>query len=137
MGARLLGVPPPDLLDEPIEIGRRIGAACGYSEKSQEQIARELGRSDKTLRSYAKGNLGDYAGTRELRLSLVRRIEEVTGCPPGLFGLSEPEPGSVDQLRRELADEMEAMKTELLEEIEAVRRAQASAPPIPKPGEGG
>lgn len=80
-----------ELLDDPLEIGRRIGAACGYSAKKQTEIAAELGRDPRTLRSYIDGNLGDYS-TPELRRSLIERIEEITGCPPEIFGLKQEEP---------------------------------------------
>ncbi len=106
-----------DLLDDPLEIGKRIGSACGYAtEKTQQEIADEIGVSDVTLRSYVKGNLGDFGRTRELRESLIRKVEQVTECPTAIFGLSEP--GS-DQ-RWELVEE----KLNFL--LEAVRRLAGS-----------
>jgi predicted transcriptional regulator len=132
----------PELLEDPLEIGRLIGAACGYTSKNQSEIASELGRDERTLRSYIRGNLGDYS-TPELREGLIRRIEEITECPPTIFGLSEPEPTEADRLRREIAaqrqeleEEMDAVKTELLEEIQKALYARASEPPSTKPAEG-
>lgn len=103
------------LLQNPREIGRRIGAACGYSGKKQKEIAAELGRDERTLRSYIGGNLGDYS-TPELRLVLIRRVEEITECPPGIFGLSAPGPGEVDRLRQEMLAQKNELRAEATRE---------------------
>jgi predicted transcriptional regulator len=136
----------PDLLDSPTEIGKRIGAACGYAVgKTYGEIAEELGRSDTTLRSYIRGNLGDYS-TRELRRDLVRRIEAITGCPPEFFALSEPaRDEALEETRRAVAalarllteSDLDSATRQLLEgELAAARQWSTSTPPIEEPGTG-
>jgi transcriptional regulator with XRE-family HTH domain len=116
----------PELLDRPKEIGRRIGAACGYAvDKKLGEIAEELGVSDTTLRSYTQGNLGQYS-PRDRRRTLIEEVERITGCPPDVFGLSEPEPKEVDQLRRIVAEQAKA-QTRLSEELVKVQKAQAES----------
>lgn len=112
----------PVLLEDPMEIGRRIGAACGYSAKKQKEIAAELKRDERTLRSYIGGNLGDYS-TPDLRLVLIRRIEDITGCQPEIFGVSEPEPEADDPTKKVLA-RLDSAVTRQARELEQARTTQ-------------
>lgn len=133
-------MPPVDVLKDAEKFGKTVGAARGSMDAPYDKkvhFAKLIGTSLPTLRRMEEGAIGTIGATTEERRQLAERIIEKAGALPEWFGLSEPTPKEVDQLRRDFADEMDAMKTELLEEIEAVRLAQASAPPIPKPGEGG
>ena len=93
--------------------------------------------SDSTQDRLERGNTPSKTGTPDARLRLARLVVEKTDCPPELFGLSELGPGEADRVRRELREEMRLMKTELLREIEKVRRAQASPQVSSEPVEGG
>ena len=113
--------PMADLLDDPIEIGKRIGAACGYAfSKKQTDIARDLGVTDVTLRSYIKGNLGDFNKSRETRLMLIRAVEKATRCPPAIFSVSELTPAEAN-LRREFEQKLLEQANELRAEAEKTR----------------
>lgn len=115
-------------------------------------LAAAMGIKPRTFQSWQNGEVENRSGkgydkmarfySRKLDRKITRKWilfgddEEAQGQPEAAKPVSEPEPSAVDQLRRELEDEMDSMKTELLEEIEKVRDAQASSTPIPKPAEG-
>ena len=124
-------VHPVTALKDAQEFGRRVAAARSYAGMKRPAFAKVMGRSVPTITRWEDGAKGSIGASIEQRRQLAQRIVEVTGCPPEWFDLSEPEPGEVDRLR----DEMDEMKTELLEEIERVRAAQASAQRSPKPAE--
>jgi transcriptional regulator with XRE-family HTH domain len=102
-----------DLLDDPQELGRRIGAARGYAGGTIEAFAGQIGVSEPTLRAYERGKLGDYGGSRELRRALAQKVRDASQAPPELLGLSEPGPGEVDLLRKEFEQKLVAQKNEL------------------------
>lgn len=99
------------LLDDTFEIGRRISSALGYANrrKTRVEIAKEVGVTAPTLLKYTKGDLGEFSKTTDLRRLLIEKVEQATGCPPGVFGLSALETGEADQLRKEMVE----MKNEL------------------------
>ena len=115
----------PDVLDDPSELGRRISAARAYSGGTIESFAAELGITHPTLRSYERGDLGNYAGSRELRYALAEKVQQASGAPPEWFDLREPNGAAladlhdrVDQVEKRQAlgaDDFEALRAELVE----------------------
>jgi hypothetical protein len=106
-------VEPGSILDNPEEFGRTIAAAVSYADESLLDFATKIGLTEPTLRSYIDGNLGRYAGSRELRTVLARKVVEASGCPDYWFSLSEPEPGEVARLR----DALERVQSDLAQEV--------------------
>lgn len=127
-----------DVLSSPEKFGKTVGAARGSMDAPYDKkvnFAKLLGVSVPTLTRMEEGAIGTIGATAEERRHLAERIVEKSGALPEWFGLSEPAPGAVDQLRNELRDEIRALKTQLLGEIDKVRRSQASPKPSPKPAE--
>jgi hypothetical protein len=113
------------LLEQEDAFLQAVRAARGWVGMGKEEFTKLLfgSGSESTGDRLERGRIQKRTGSVDARRQLAQTIIEKTGCPPGLFGLSELEPGEADQLR----EEMQAMKVELLAEIEKVRRAQASA----------
>jgi hypothetical protein len=117
---------------------------------SDYELAAEMNIKPRTFQSWQNGEVENRDGkgydkmtrfySRKLNRKITRKWilfgdEETSASPEVADPVSEPEPTEVDQLRKELRGEMQAMKTQLLGEIEKVRRSRASPKPSPKPAE--
>lgn len=125
-------------IDDAAEVGRRIAAARGYAGGTIESFAARLGISAPTLRSYERGELGNYAGSSAKRRALLDHVREVAGVPPEVVGLSEPgEAVAAEILRRleslELA--LPALRSELLATMAQELAARDARRSLPKPGD--
>lgn len=89
-----------DVLGDRKEVGRRIAAARGYAGLGLGALAKELGISEPTLRSYEEGSLGGYARTRETRQALLEEVRGITEAPPQILGLAEGEADIRSRLER-------------------------------------
>lgn len=111
-------------------------------------LAAEMGIKPRTFQSWQNGEVEnrDGKGYDKMARFYSRKLGRKITRQWILFGdenattevsepVNAPEPSEVERLRQELLDEMGAMKTELLAEIEKARRAPASPKPSPKPGE--
>jgi DNA-binding XRE family transcriptional regulator len=119
---------------DPKAWGASIRDAREEARLNQNVLAELLGMSRQRLGRIEDGYEEKKPRKPNERRAISIAVAEFTGHRDRL-GLSEPEPSAVDQLRRELHDEMDAMKTELLEEIDQVRHAQASGQRSPRPAE--
>jgi len=128
----------------PQHLAQRIKAARGEAGLKQSELSAKF-----EAEGHGKTDIGRLErpdGSQKpppLTPARVKTLVEITGVPanwftePDFFGLSEPEPREVDQLRQELREEIDAAKVELLEELEKALDAQASGQRWTRPGVGG
>lgn len=90
--------------DDPEELARRIAGAQAYFGEGQEQFAKRLGRSGRTLRKILDAELPSMGRTPEARRVLVDTLV-ANGCPAEWFGLSASDEGSETARRLDLLDE--------------------------------
>ena len=130
-----------DLFDDKAAFLDALRRARKWSELGKEGFHRALygHGSGSTEDRLEKGETPSKTGTPDKRLQLARLVIEKTGCPPELFGLSEPEPTAVDQLRREFAQKLVEAKNEVRAEaakelgnLEALLSSQGIDVPKPK-----
>lgn len=96
-------------LSDAQEVGRRIGAARGWCLDTAESFAAKLSLSTPTLRDYEKGKLGNWAGSPAKHRALLEHVQELTGVPDEVIGLSEPG----ESVAIELRDAIEALDDQL------------------------
>lgn len=89
-----------ELVQDPKEVGRRIGAARGYGLMQRPAFATKMGISVNTLRAMEAGDEGALGRNVEKRRSLLEQVQRVSKCPPEIVGLSE----SAEDLRSEVRD---------------------------------
>lgn len=135
-----------DVLDDPAELGKRIAASRGYAGETVESFAPLIEVTPPTLRSYERGKLGDYGGSRELRQALAEKVQRASGAPPSWLGLDE-EPGltreRIEELRRAVGalatlqtvpDLGDAARRLLEAELAVARQWSTSSQPTEEPG---
>jgi hypothetical protein len=115
--------------DDPQALADAIRKARGTA--TQKVAGAPIGVSYKTWGRWEREELESLGDTPEKRFAVAVQVAAATGRHD-LFGLSEPGPVEVDQLR----EEMRQIKVELLAEIEKVRRAQASPQASSEPSAG-
>jgi transcriptional regulator with XRE-family HTH domain len=115
--------------------GKRISAVRGWKQMQRPEFGEFMGVSESTVWRWDEGDIGKKRANPEGRRQFALWMLDKTGCPPELLGLSELGSAEADQIRREMADEMEALRTELLEEMEKELDARASGQRPPKPAE--
>lgn len=87
-----------ELVQNPKEVGRRIGAARGYCLMQRPAFAKKMEIGVSTLRAIEQGELASVGRKPEKRRSLLEQAQRVSKCPPEIVGLSE----SAEDLRAEV-----------------------------------
>jgi hypothetical protein len=131
-----------EVLSSPEKFGKTVGAARGSMKAPYDKkvnFAKLLDISVPKLTRMEEGAIGTIGATTEERRHLAERIVEKSGALPEWFGLSEPEPGAVDQLRKDFEQKLVEQKNELRAEaaterelLEARLSLLESAVPKPK-----
>jgi DNA-binding XRE family transcriptional regulator len=117
--------------ENPAALAKAIREARGTM--SQQALADWLGRDKKTIGRWEAGETGSLGDTPEKRRAVAILVAEATGRRD-ILGLSGSEPREVDQAKRELLDEVEAVRAELNAEFDQVWRALGQPRPKPLPG---
>jgi hypothetical protein len=116
------------IFDSAEEFGKRISSVRGWMQMQRPEFGDFMDVSESTVWRWEAGDIGKKRASEEGRRQFAMWIRERTGCPPELLGLTELDSVVADRLRHEMRQELQMMKMELLQEIEAVLRAQASQP---------